>query len=289
MAEGEGVGPPPEARRGGVGKGIVTVAVVVVAFLALVGGLALGPLVFPPAPQIATLVVGTNIPFPPFEDYNTSTSTFFGFDIDMAKMIARATHRTLVVKNYADFDALLTTVGKNGVDMAVSAITSTGQTGANRSKFLTFSITYYDANQGVLIQTSNPIGVNCPSQNCTDPSILDKTNYVIGVQRGTTSESWTSANIKNATVRNFTAVDTELAALRAGSLTAVIIDNGPAGAFAAGSGGALVVAGTISTGEQYSFAVAHLDPQELIPVINGVVYTSQQNGTYQRLITKWFG
>jgi ABC-type amino acid transport substrate-binding protein len=289
MAEGGGTAPPPEARRGGTGRGIVTVVVVVVAVLAFVGGLALGPLVFPPAPQVATLVVGTNIPFPPFEDYNTTTSTFFGFDIDIARMIAHATHRTLVVKNYADFDALLATVGKNGVDMAASAITSTGATGANRSTFLTFSITYYDANQGVLIQSSNPMGVSCPSGNCTNPSILDKPNYVLGVQRGTTSESWTTANIKNATVRNFTAVDTELAALRAGSLTAVIIDNGPAGAFASGSNGALVVAGTINTGEQYSFAVAHLDPQNLIPVINGVIFTAQQNGTYQRLITKWFG
>src|SRR2546427_446403 len=198
MAEGGGAAPPPEARRAGVGKGIFAVVVVVVAILAFVGGLALGPVVFPPAAQVPTLVVGTNIPFPPFEDYNTTTNTFFGFDIDIARLIAHASHRTLVVKNFADFDALLATVGKNGVDI-------------------------------------------------------------------------------------------ELAALRSGPLTAVIIDNAPAGAFAAGSGGALVVAGTIFTGEQYSFAVAHLDPQDLIPVINGVIFTSQQNGTYQQLITKWFG
>src|SRR5207245_8217069 len=68
-----------------------------------------------------------------------------------ARLIAHASHRTLVVKNFADFDALLATVGKNGVDIAASAITSTGATGANRSTFLTFSTTYYDANQGVLI------------------------------------------------------------------------------------------------------------------------------------------
>lgn len=288
MAEG-GAAPPAEARRGGMSKTIMAVVVIVVAVLAFVGGLALGPVIFPPASQVATLVVGTNIPFPPFEDYNTTTATFFGFDIDMVQMIARATHRNLVVKNFADFDALLTTAGQNGVDLAASAITSTGASGANRSHFMTFSIPYYDANQGVLIQASNPEGVNCPSSNCTNPTILDKPAYIIGVQRGTTSESWTNTYIKNATVQNFTAVDTELAALRAGSLTAVIIDNGPAGAFAAGSNGALVVAGAIFTGEEYSFAVAHGDPQELIPVINGVIYTSQMNGTYQRLITKWFG
>ncbi len=270
-------------------RSVFTIVVIVVAVLAFVGGLALGPIVFPPPAQVATLVVGTNIPFPPFESYNTTTSTFYGFDIDMVTMIARATHRQLKIVNYADFDALLTTAGKNGVDMAASAITSTGASGANRSHYMTFSTPYYDANQGVLIQSSNPKGISCPAANCSNPSILDKTGYVIGVQRGTTSESWADANIKNATVTNFTAVDTELAALKAGSLTAVIIDNGPAGAFAAGSGGSIVVAGVIYTGEKYSFAVALNDPQELIPVINGVIFTSMANGTYQQLITKWFG
>lgn len=270
-------------------KTLFAIVVIVVAILAFVGGLALGPIVFPPAAQVATLTVGTNIPFPPFEDYGTSNQTFFGFDIDMVKMVAAATHRQLKVVNFADFDALLTTAGKNGVDLAASAITSSGATGANRSKFMTFSIPYYDANQGVLIQTSNPKGISCPSSNCTNPSILDVTGYVIGVQRGTTSESWTNQYIKNATVQNFTAVDTELAALKAGSLTAVIIDNGPAGAFAAGSAGAIKVAGVIFTGEEYSFAVALNDPQVLVPVINGVIATSMANGTYQKLITKWFG
>ena len=288
MAEGGGAA-PPEAMRRGIGTGVFTAVVVVVAVLAFVGGLALGPVVFPPAPTVATLVVGTNTPFPPFESYNTSTSKFYGFDIDMAQLIANAAHRTLLVKNYADWEAFLTTVGKGGVDMGASAITSTGTTGANRSLFMTFSMTYYNANQAVLIQASNPAGINCPSSNCTDPSILDKSSYTIGVQFQTTSNSWTTDNIKNATVQTFTTVDSELAALRSGALTAVIIDAGPAEAFAAGSGGALVVAGEIFTGEEYSFAVAHGDPQNLIPVINGVILTAKANGTYQQLITKWFG
>src|SRR5437667_9510286 len=99
MAEGGGAAPPPEARRAGVGKGIFAVVVVVVAILAFVGGLALGPVVFPPAAQVPTLVVGTNIPFPPFEDYNTTPSTFFGFDIAISERIAHESHRTRAINN----------------------------------------------------------------------------------------------------------------------------------------------------------------------------------------------
>jgi polar amino acid transport system substrate-binding protein len=289
MAQGGGAAPPAEAMRRGIGKGLFAGIVVIVAILAFVGGIGLGNLLYAPKPTTSPfLVVGTNIPFPPFEDFNTTTGTFFGFDIDLAQLIANATHRHLVVQNYANFEVLLATVGKGGVDMAASGITESGATGTNRSHFMSFSVSYYDANQGVLIQTSNPAGISCPSQNCSNPSILDHTAYSIGVQSGTTSESWTTANIHNATVRSFTAVDTEIAALEAGSLTAVIIDNGPAQALAAASSGKMSVAGVIFTGEQYGFAVALGDPQGLLPVINNVITQSKANGTYQQLITKWF-
>lgn len=279
-----------EAMRRGIGRGLFVGVVVIVAILAFVGGIGLGNLLYSPKPTTSPfLVVGTNIPFPPFEDFNTTTGTFFGFDIDLSQMIAYAAHRTLVVENFANFEVLLTTVGRNGVDMAASGITESGATGQNRSMFMSFSVSYYDANQGVLIQSSNPAGITCPSQNCSNPSILDHTSYNIGVQSGTTSESWTTANIKNATVKSFTAVDTEIAALESGSLTAVIIDNGPAQALAAASGGKMSLAGVIFTGEQYGFAVALNDPQGLLSIINNVITQSKANGTYQTLVTKWFG
>ena len=50
-------------------------------------------------------------------------------------------------------------------------------------------------------------------------------------------------------LKNFTTVDTEIAALEAGSIDAVIIDSGPATSIAAGSSGALKVAGTIIANE----------------------------------------
>lgn len=269
---------------------MLSVIVVVVAVLAFVGGIGVGNLLYAPKPTTSPyLVVGTNIPFPPFEDFNTSSGQYVGFDIDLSQLIATAAGRTLVVQNYANFNVLLTTVGKGGVDMAASAITESGATGQNRSHFMSFSDSYYDANQGVLVQTGNPAGVTCPSSNCSVPSTLDKTTYTIGVQSGTTSEAWTDANIHNATVQVFDDVTLEIAALEAGSLTAVIIDNGPAGALAAGSGGQMQVVGVIFTGEQYGFAVALGDPQGLLPIINKVLADAKSGGTYNQLIQKWFG
>lgn len=287
MAQGGGAAPPSEAVRRGMSKSLVTIVVVVVAVLAFVAGIGMGNLLYAPKPTTSPfLIVGTNIPFPPFEDYNYTNGVYVGFDINFSKMIAYAAHRTLVINNFQDFNLLLSTVGKGGVDMAASAITESGLTGQNRSKIMSFSAPYYDANQGVLVTSGSTF--HCAvSTNCTAADFTSLTH--IGVQSGTTSESWADANLPAGKIVTYTGVDTELLALKAGSIDAVIIDNGPAGAIAAGSNGALKVAGTIITGEEYGFAVALGDPQGLLPIINKVISDAKANGTYQQMLTYWFG
>ncbi len=286
MAQGGGAAPPPEAVRKGISKTLLAVIVVVVAVIAFVAGIGVGNVIYAPKAASAYLVVGTNIPFPPFEDYNYTSGQYVGFDINFSRMIAYASHRTLVIQNFEDFNALLTTTGKGGVDMAASAITESGATGANRSKFMAFSDPYYDANQGVLV-TSGSTFKCAVSTNCTASDFSSVAH--VGVQSGTTSESWADANLPASKIVTYTGVDTELLALKQGSIDAVIIDNGPAGAIAAGSGGSIKVAGTIITGEEYGFGVAFGDPEGLLPIINSVISNAKSNGTYQQMLTYWFG
>jgi len=293
MAQGGGTAPPPEAVRKGVSRSLFATVVVVVAIIAFVGGLGVGNVLFGGKTSEAArkyLVVGTNIPFPPFEDFNTTTGQYEGFDIDLVKLISAAAGRTLVIQNYADFKVLLTTVGQGGVDMAASAITMSGDVGAKRNETMSFSDPYYNANQGVLARSSSTL--TCASNVCTAD---DLKTLVVGVQSGTTSEAWVDENLKplmsdpNTQIRRFTAVDTELAALTQGQLDIVIIDLGPAEALAAASSGAMKVVGQIITGELYGFAVQKGDPQGLLPIINSVLAQARANGTYQQLLTKWFG
>jgi polar amino acid transport system substrate-binding protein len=282
---------PPEAVRRGISRGAFVGAVIVVALIMLGAGVFVGKTLYGGTKSTASgfLVVGTNIPFPPFEDYNYSTGTYFGFDIDLAGMIANASHRTMVIQNYADFSLLLSTVGKGGLDMVASAVTESGTTGANRNMTMAFSTPYYNANQAVLVQSSSTL--TCAASTCTQNDLKTK---IVGVQSGTTSQSWAdqylAPNMTNANTQyqKFTTVDTEITALRAGSLDAVVIDAGPAAAIAGSSSGALKVAGTIITGELYGFAVAHGDPEGLLPIINSVITKAEADGTYQALIHKWF-
>jgi ABC-type amino acid transport substrate-binding protein len=261
-----------------------------VAVIAVLAGVYVGKTAYSSSGSSAShyLVVGTNIPFPPFEDYNYTSGAYFGFDINFSMLIASALGRTLVIDNYADFTALLADVGAGVLDVAASSITESGAIGAARNATMSFSIPYYNANQAVLVKSSSSL--HCPATGCT---VANLSSLAIGVQTGTSSQSWTQAylhpNETGGSVTAYTSVDVEVSALSAGSLDAVIIDTGPATAIAAGSGGTIVVAGTIITDELYGFAVAHGDPEHILPVINSVISQSMSNGTYAKLIKEWFG
>jgi polar amino acid transport system substrate-binding protein len=296
MAAGGTAPPPAEAMRRGVSRGVFVATVVVVAIIALAAGMYVGKSVLGSSSSSAShyLVVGTNIPFPPFEDYNYTTGSYFGFDINFSMLIASALGRTLVIDNYADFSALLSDVGAGVVDMAASAITESGSVGAARNATMTFSIPYYDANQAILVRTGSSL--TCPSVAAGGCTVKQLAGLVIGVQTGTSSQSWCTQYLKpnetgKGTIEAFTTVDLEIETLLApgGGLDAVMIDLGPAASIAAGSGGALTMVGEVLTNELYGFAVAHGDPEHILPVINTVITQSEQNGTYAKLIKEWFG
>jgi len=289
MSQAGGASPPSEAMRRGIGRGVFVATVVIVAVIMLAGGVFVGKTLYGGGSSSGSkfLVVGTNIPFPPFEDYNYSSGAYFGFDINFSMMIAAQLHRTLVIDNYDNWDALLADIGKGVVDMGASAITESGHVGYIRNQSMTFSEPYYEANQALLVRSSNPI--TCPTASgCT---VHNMSSMKIGVQAGTSSDIWSASylvpNETGGSVTGFADVPTEITSLTAGALDGVIIDYNIALAYVTNSSGALKIAGPIFTHEYYGFAVAHGDPEGLIPSINFVINQAEQNGTYQKLLTEW--
>ncbi len=263
---------------------------IVIAIVTFVAGIGLGWFIFRPAPAEQTFVVGTNVPFPPFESYNDTTGKFEGFDIDISQLFANALGRTLVVRNFNDFDLLLATVGKGGVDMAASGITMSGTKGASRNATMSFSTPYYNANQAVIALKSNTL--TCPNSVCTATQLGNQT---IGVQSGTTSEGWVDTYItpfdpNNKTdIHRYPSVVTELQDVQNGVYNYMIIDAGPAASIVASNSATLKLVGTIITNELYGFAVEHNDPNGYLVTINSVLTRIMSDGTYNSLIQKWFG
>lgn len=93
------------------------------------------------------LVVATNAEFAPWE-YKEGTK-FYGIDMEIAKLIADELGLELVIEDM-DFDNVVGSVGKNGIDIAMSGITIT----AERLEVINFSNPYY-VESIVVVTTEN--------------------------------------------------------------------------------------------------------------------------------------
>lgn len=94
------------------------------------------------------LVVATNANFAPFE-YKEGNQ-FAGIDIEIAAYIAEALDMELVIKDM-DFDSVVTSVGTNGIDIAMAALTVNDV----RKQSVNFTDSYYDAAQVLVVKSAD--------------------------------------------------------------------------------------------------------------------------------------
>ncbi len=93
------------------------------------------------------LVVATNANFAPFE-YKEG-NMFAGIDMEIAKYIADTLDLELVISDM-EFDSVVTSVGKNNIDIAMAGLT----VNETRKQSVNFTASYYNAAQ-VLITKAN--------------------------------------------------------------------------------------------------------------------------------------
>ncbi len=277
--------PPPEAMKG-ISKGLYMATVVGVAIAAFVAGLGSYSVIYPssPSPSEKTYIIGTNTPFPPFESLDDA-ETIVGFDIDLISAVLNRSGKEFVIRDFRDFGALLTSVQTHRVDIAVSAITSSGTTGANRNATMSFSDPYFESDQAILVRKGYT-GVTCASGNCVAADIEGEK---IATQAGTTSEYWVADNVLSGPAQTtFADVTLVLEALRTSGVDVVVIDKPAGDAIASANPTLYELSGTVQTDELYSFAVPKGDPDRLLPVINGELAKMRTDGTYAQIVDKWF-
>ncbi|MBQ4145202.1 MAG: transporter substrate-binding domain-containing protein [Clostridia bacterium] len=92
------------------------------------------------------LVMGTNAEFAPFE-YMDDNNEIAGYDIEIAKQIARNLGYELVIENMA-FDGLIAALSGGKVDMIIAGMTVTEE----RKLQVDFSDSYYKAAQVIIVK-----------------------------------------------------------------------------------------------------------------------------------------
>lgn len=213
-----------------------------------------------------TLTVGSDIPFPPFEQGDPPDYT--GFDIDLINAVADKLGLQTSIQD-APFNLLLSG-GGGQFDLAIAATTITTE----RAAKVDFSDPYFDAEQGLLVPDGSDI-----------QTVDDLSGKIVGVQQGTTGQTFATDNTGASEVRPFPQINNAYNALKTGQVDAVINDL-PSVQDAADKLGGLQVVQDFPTNEQYGIYAQKGSP--IIPAVNEALQQVKDDGTLTDLYQKWF-
>ncbi|MGB3374154.1 MAG: ABC transporter substrate-binding protein [Microbacterium sp.] len=224
--------------------------------------------------EAGTLTICSEVPYVPFEFEGGDNGTgYTGFDIDLTYAIAQKLDLELSVQDVS-FDGLQsgTTLIAGTCDMGASAMTITEE----REKKIDFSDPYYDSLQSLLTSVDSGI------KNIGD---LDGKN--VGVQQGTTGESYATENAKGATLVQYPG-DAELwPALQAGQIDAILQDQ-PVNIEHEKADDTYKIVEEYDTSESYGFAFAKGEKTELREAVNKALQELRDSGEYDTIYDTYF-
>lgn len=215
-----------------------------------------------------TIYVGTNAEFQPFEYLDNGV--IVGFDVDLINEIAKLTGKEIEIKNIA-FDGLLPALQSKKLDIIIAGMTAT----EDRKKFVNFSEPYYVSSQAILVDKDNN----------TIKTFNDLPNTKVGVVLGYTGDIAVS-ELSNVNTQRYNGSGEAVIALKSKKVDAVVLDSEPAKNYAMQNPEIKMISTDLAK-EEYAIALRKED-EALLKEINQALVTLKENGTYDKLMTKYF-
>ena len=222
------------------------------------------------------LVVATSPDYPPFEFMVSEggKSKIVGADIDLAQKIADKLGVELELKAM-DFDALLPALQAGKVDMVITGMTPNEK----RKKAVDFSDIYFKGENAVIVNAKD-------AGKFTSEDQLKKAK--LGVQKGSTQETYVKDNLKVTNYKALVAVPDLIADMKNGNIDAVVLNSKVAGINVTKYDGIKVVENLklTSGGDEEAMAVAIKkgDNADLIKLTNEVIKGLQDGGEYDKIL-----
>ncbi|MBE6932534.1 MAG: amino acid ABC transporter substrate-binding protein [Ruminococcaceae bacterium] len=219
------------------------------------------------------LTMATNAQFPPYEYYEGDK--IVGIDAEIAGAIADKLGLELIIEDM-EFDSIIEAVKSGKADIGMAGMTVTPE----RQEAVNFTATYATGKQVIIVAEGSEI-----------TSVDDLSNvggYVIGVQRNTTGDLYTTWDLEDAglaTIDRYSKGADAVQALLTGKVDCVVIDNEPANAFVAEAEG-LTILETEYVTEDYAGAMSK-DNEKLYEDVNKALEELIADGTVQKIIDKY--
>jgi ABC-type amino acid transport substrate-binding protein len=216
-----------------------------------------------------TLTVGSDIPYPPFEQKSKSGG-YTGFDVELMEAIGKEIGREPEFID-SSFETIFRDVAQGKFEAVMSAATITPE----REKVVAFSLPYYLSEQAILVKEGSPI-----------KGLADLKGKIVAAQQGTTGLELGKEKAEAAELRPFPEGPDADNALKAGTVEAVIID-APVAKQQAEELGGIEIVEKVPTDETYGIAVAK-ENTELVEQINEGLKKTVEDGSYAKVYEKWF-
>ncbi|MFL5898030.1 MAG: basic amino acid ABC transporter substrate-binding protein [Solirubrobacterales bacterium] len=214
------------------------------------------------------LSVGSDIPYPPFEQGKPGNYT--GFDIELMEAIGERIGRKPEVQD-TSFETIFRDVAQGKFEAVISAATITEE----REQAVDFSNPYYLSEQAVLVKAGSDV-----------KSLKDLEGKTVAAQQGTTGLELAKEELGGSEIRPYPEGPDAVNALKSGTVEGVVID-APVAANAVEKSGGIEIAEKVPTEESYGIAVAQGET-ELLEEINKGLKEVEDDGTYKKIYEKWF-
>jgi polar amino acid transport system substrate-binding protein len=219
------------------------------------------------------LTVGSDVPYPPFEEFGASKTEFKGFDVELMEAIGAKIGREVEFQD-TSFPTIFRDLAQGKFEMVASATTITPE----REETVDFTNPYYLPSAQSILVKKGAKGLE------TEKDLVGKT---VGVQQGTTGEEYVEEEIDTKELRTYPQGPDTIQPLKAGILDAVVIDR-PVAEKAVENDPELEISGGIETEEEYGFVVQQGDDQ-LREELNKGLEEVIKSGEYATIYKKWFG
>ncbi|HET8814925.1 MAG TPA: basic amino acid ABC transporter substrate-binding protein [Solirubrobacterales bacterium] len=214
------------------------------------------------------LTVGSDIPYPPFEQGKAPNYT--GFDVELMEAIAAKIGRKAEFQD-TSFDTIFRDLAQGRFEAVASATTITDE----REETVDFTNPYYFSEQAILVKEGES----------EIDSVEKLSGATVGAQQGTTGEEFVEEKTDAGELRAYPQGPDAVNALKSGVLDAVVIDI-PVAENAVEAGG-VEVSAAIPTEEDYGFVVPQGE-DELLEEMNEALDELQEDGTFTTIYEKWF-
>jgi len=224
------------------------------------------------------LVLGTSADYAPYEFHKIidGQDTIVGFDIDIAREIAKDLGVELVINEYS-FDSLLQALNSGKIDIVISGMNPSPE----RAKSVDFSDIYYTAQHAVMVRAEDKDKIK---------TIDDLKGKKVGAQLTTTQEDIVKEKMPDSTLVSLKTIPNLVLELMNKKVDAIVVELPVAKGYVKNNSGLAIsdidVNEDISEEESGNAVAVRKNNKDLVEQINKTIARIQKDGTLDKYIAQ---